>query len=283
MIHKSANNLPSEDRVDKVVGNSPSGGGGAVAIITFLGTGTSSGVPMIACDCEVCTSPNKKDNRLRSSIMVQSETTTFVIDTTPDFRYQMLREKVKKLDAIVYTHSHKDHVAGLDDIRAFNYFQNKPIDIFATTATQEALKQEFSYAFADKKYPGIPELQLHTIDKDVFTVGDIEVIPIPVMHLHMPVLGFRIKDFTYITDANFISEESRKKIKGSKILVLNALRKKKHISHFTLQEAIDLSNELGAEQTYFTHMSHQMGLHEDINEQLSAGKHLAYDGLRFEI
>ncbi len=291
MTNQVADNNSLANSKDKIVDN-PSPAvrdlrlgvdGGAMAVITFLGTGTSSGVPMIACECEVCTSSNKKDNRLRSSILVQSENTSFVIDTTPDFRYQMLREKVKELDAVVYTHSHKDHVAGLDDIRAFNYFQNKPIDIFATLATQEALKQEFSYAFADKKYPGIPELKMHIINTEAFTVGDILVTPVPLLHLHMPVLGFRIKDFTYITDANFISEESKAKIKGSKILILNALRKEKHISHFSLQEAINLSNELGAEQTYFTHLSHQMGLHEVINEELPVGKHLAYDGLSFEV
>lgn len=266
---------------NKFAGNLSLGGEGAV--ITFLGTGTSSGVPMIACACEVCTSSNPKDKRLRSSILVESANTTFVIDTTPDFRYQMLREEVKKVDAVVFTHSHKDHVAGLDDIRAFNYFQKKAIDVYATEATQAALRKEFSYVFADKKYPGIPDLKLHTIENESFIVGDILVTPIPVMHLDMPVLGFRIKDFTYITDANFISPEAKEKIKGSKILVLNALRKEKHVSHFTLDEAIELADELVIPQTYFTHLSHQMGLHEAVTKDLPAGKSLAYDGLSFEV
>ena len=193
--------------------------------VTFLGTGTSSGVPMICCDCEVCTSTDTKDTRLRSSILVQSANTTFIIDTTPDFRYQMLRINNKKLDAVLFTHPHKDHVAGLDDIRAYNYFQKKPMDIFANTLTQETLFREFQYAFAEKKYPGIPQINLHTIDNASFMIGDIPVTPIKVLHLKMPVLGFRMGDFTYITDANSIDDAEKEKIKGSKVLVLNALRK----------------------------------------------------------
>jgi phosphoribosyl 1,2-cyclic phosphate phosphodiesterase len=247
--------------------------------ITFLGTGTSSGIPMIACNCEVCTSTDKKDNRLRASILVQSSTTTIVVDTTPDFRYQMLREKVKKIDAVLFTHPHKDHIAGLDDIRAFNYFQQSSINIYANTLTQEALKKEFSYIFAEKKYPGIPEIDLRTIDRQPFVIGDITIIPIPVWHLHMPVLGFRFGDFTYITDANKIEAEERKKITGSKIMVLNALREKKHISHFNLAEAIEIIQQLKVPEAYFIHLSHQIGKHHDVEKNLPAGIHLAYDGL----
>ena len=247
--------------------------------ITFLGTGTSSGIPMIACNCEVCTSTDKKDNRLRASILVQSSTTTIVVDTTPDFRYQMLREKVKKIDAVLFTHPHKDHIAGLDDIRAFNYFQQSSINIYANTLTQEALKKEFSYIFAEKKYPGIPEIDLRTIDRQPFVIGDITIIPIPVWHLHMPVLGFRFGDFTYITDANKIEAEERKKINGSKIMVLNALREKKHISHFNLAEAIEIIQQLKVPEAYFIHLSHQIGKHQDVEKNLPAGIHLAYDGL----
>jgi phosphoribosyl 1,2-cyclic phosphate phosphodiesterase len=247
--------------------------------ITFLGTGTSSGIPMIACNCEVCTSTDKKDNRLRASILVQSSTTTIVVDTTPDFRYQMLREKVKKIDAVLFTHPHKDHIAGLDDIRAFNYFQQSSINIYANTLTQEALKKEFSYIFAEKKYPGIPEIDLRTIDRQPFVIGDITIIPIPVWHLHMPVLGFRFGDFTYITDANKIEAEERKKITGSKIMVLNALREKKHISHFNLAEAIEIIQQLKVPEAYFIHLSHQIGKHQDVENNLPAGIHLAYDGL----
>ena len=251
--------------------------------ITFLGTGTSSGVPMICCDCEVCTSINPLDNRLRSSILVQSASTTFVIDTTPDFRTQMLRINNKKLDAVLFTHPHKDHVAGLDDIRAYNYFQEKPMDIYANTLTQETLLRDYHYAFAEKKYPGLPQINLHTIDDTPFMIGDIAITPIIVWHMKMFVYGFRMGDFTYITDANRIDEAEKEKIKGSKVLVLNALRKEKHLSHFTLDEAVEMANELRVAQTYFTHISHQLGLHNTINAHLSPHIQLAYDGLKLHI
>jgi phosphoribosyl 1,2-cyclic phosphate phosphodiesterase len=247
--------------------------------ITFLGTGTSSGVPMIACDCEVCQSIDPKDKRLRSSILVESSTTTFVIDTTPDFRYQMLRINNKKLDAVLFTHPHKDHTAGLDDIRAYNYFQNKPMEVYANIATATGLRREFDYVFADKKYPGIPKINLNIIDEAPFSIGDIKVIPILVWHLKMPVFGYRMGDFTYITDANKIDEIEKEKIKGSKILVLNALRKEKHISHFNLEEAVNLALELKIPEVYFTHISHQLGKHKDVNSTLLKYMHLAYDGL----
>ncbi|MCW3073315.1 MAG: beta-lactamase [Flaviaesturariibacter sp.] len=247
--------------------------------ITFLGTGTSSGVPMIACRCEVCTSTDKKDNRLRSSILVQSATTTIVVDTTPDFRYQMLRANVRQLDAVLFTHSHKDHIAGLDDVRAYNFFQDIPMKLYANQMTIDALMREFAYAFADKKYPGVPNLELNTIDMTPFFIGDIPVTPILVWHLKMPVFGFRFGAFTYITDANHIEEEEKQKIWGSKVLVLNALRKEKHISHFTLDEAIELASELQIPQAYFTHISHQLGKHETISGELPEGIHLAHDGL----
>ncbi|HEX4876837.1 MAG TPA: MBL fold metallo-hydrolase [Chitinophagaceae bacterium] len=246
--------------------------------VTFLGTGTSSGVPMIGCDCEVCTSVDKKDKRLRSSILVQSASTSLVVDTGPDFRYQMLRQKVKHLDAVVFTHPHKDHLAGLDDVRAFNFFSKKHIDIYADSLTEEAVRRDFYYAFTDTKYPGIPELNLHTISDEPFIVGDIPVIPVQVWHLKMPVLGFRFGKFTYITDANRIDDAEKDKIRGSEVLVLNALRKQKHISHFTLNEAIELSGELKAGTAYFTHLSHQMGKHAEIEAELPDNIHLAYDG-----
>ena len=251
--------------------------------ITFLGTGTSSGVPMIACSCEVCTSSDPKDNRLRSSILVESEKTTLVVDTTPDFRFQMLKEKVKKMDAVLFTHTHKDHVAGLDDIKAFNYFQQSAIDVYANELTQRSLKNEFHYIFAEHKYPGIPDIKLHEIKEEPFLAHDIPVIPIKAWHLKMPVLGFRFGDFTYITDANRIEESEKEKIRGSKILVLNALRHKAHISHFTLQEAIDLAKELEIPNAYFTHISHQLGLHETVNKTLPGGCALAHDGLQLRL
>jgi len=251
--------------------------------ITFLGTGTSQGVPVIACDCEVCTSTDPHDKRLRTSILIEGDDKTVVIDSGPDFRYQMLRAGVKHLDAIVFTHEHKDHVAGMDDIRAFNYRQNAPVDVYATTRVQEALKREFSYIFAEFKYPGIPQINLHTIGLDPFDIGSLHFIPVEVMHYKLPVLGFRIKDFTYITDAKTVSETEKQKIKGTKILVINALQTQSHISHFTLDEAILFAQEIGAEKTYFTHISHRLGLHEVMSQQLPPNIEFAYDGLKLSV
>jgi len=252
--------------------------------ITFLGTGTSQGVPLIGCQCGICLSTDPKDKRLRSSIMIESESTTVVIDSGPDFRQQLLRQDVRKLDALIFTHSHKDHIAGMDDIRAFNYLQGKPVDVFASIETQEVIRNEFPYVFSNSNYPGIPKLNMHTLDGDTpFKVGDLSFLPIRVMHHKMPVLGFRINDFTYITDANFIEEEELKKVLGSKVLVLNALRREEHISHFTLDQAIALSVRMGASQTYFTHISHQLGLYADVEKELPYGINLAYDTLSINI
>lgn len=251
--------------------------------ITFLGTGTSQGVPIIGCTCPVCTSPNKKDNRLRCAILVQVGDTNIVIDSGPDFRYQMLRAHVNKLDAIVFTHGHKDHVAGLDDVRAYNYFQQKAMPIYATLETQATLKREFSYVFDNPNYPGIPQLELITIDGDKpFNVCGVEIQPIRVKHYYMEVLAFRIGDFTYITDANYIAPEELDKVRGSNTVVLTALRHEKHPSHFTLAESIAIATDLAPEHTYFTHISHQLGLHNEVNQTLPAGMHLAYDGLELE-
>jgi phosphoribosyl 1,2-cyclic phosphate phosphodiesterase len=251
--------------------------------IKFLGTGTSSGIPMIGCQCEVCVSKDPKDNRLRSSIMVSSPTTSLVVDTTPDFRYQMLRTNTRHVDAIVFTHPHKDHIAGLDDIRAFNFFSRKPMELFANSLTEEALRRDFYYAFAERKYPGVPEINLNLITTDPFKVGDIPVQPIEVWHMKMPVLGFRFGKFTYITDANKLDNDAKEKVRGSEVMVLNALRKEPHISHFSLSEAISLVKELGVPKAYFTHISHQLGLHEEISRELPEGIELAYDGLSLNI
>ncbi len=251
--------------------------------IKFLGTGTSSGIPMIGCECEVCLSKDPKDDRLRSSIMVSSPTTSLVVDTTPDFRYQMLRTNTKHVDAIVFTHPHKDHIAGLDDIRAFNFFSRKPMELFANSLTEEALRRDFYYAFAERKYPGVPEINLNLITTDPFKVGDIPVQPIEVWHMKMPVLGFRFGKFTYITDANKLDNDAKEKVRGSEVMVLNALRKEPHISHFSLSEAISLVKELGVPKAYFTHISHQLGLHEEISRELPDGIELAYDGLSLNI
>lgn len=248
--------------------------------VTFLGTGTSSGVPMIGCNCAVCKSSNTKDSRLRSSILVQSKTTTIVVDTTPDFRYQMLSHKVHQIDAILFTHPHKDHMAGLDDVRAYNLFSGKPMPVYCNTLTEEAIRRDYYYAFAEKKYPGVPDLTMHAIHDTAFTIGDLIIEPILVWHLKMPVLGFRFGPFTYITDANSIDEAEKNKIKGSDTMVVNALRKQPHLSHFTLDEAIELVHELSVPNAYFTHISHQLGLHDEINEILPKGMQLAYDGLQ---
>jgi phosphoribosyl 1,2-cyclic phosphate phosphodiesterase len=234
---------------------------------------------MIGCSCEVCTSTDKRDNRLRSSILVQSATTTFVVDTTPDFRYQMLRAGVKSLDAVLFTHPHKDHIAGLDDVRAYNYLQQRTMPVFASQMTIDGLMREFAYAFADKRYPGVPQIELNSITDTPFYIGDIPVQPITVWHLRMPVYGFRFGPFTYITDANRIDGVELAKIRGSRAMVLNALRNEPHISHFTLHEAMSVVREVEVPQAYFTHISHQLGRHADVCHQLPQGMALAYDGL----
>jgi phosphoribosyl 1,2-cyclic phosphate phosphodiesterase len=234
---------------------------------------------MIACDCPVCQSPDKKDKRLRSSILVQSANTTLAVDAGPDFRYQMLRANVKHLDAIVFTHPHKDHIAGLDDVRAFNFFSQQPMKVFANEMTQEVIIREFPYAFYETRYPGLPEIQLNTIDLTPFTVGDIPITPVEVWHLKMPVMGFRFGKFTYITDANHIETAEKEKVRGSEVLVLNTLRKEKHISHYSLSEGIEVARDLGVPNTYFTHLSHQMGKHADVEKELPEGFHLSWDGL----
>ena len=238
---------------------------------------------MIGCDCPVCHSTDTKDKRLRSSIMVESATTRLVVDTGPDFRYQMLRQQVKKLDAVVFTHPHKDHMAGLDDIRAFNYFSKRHMNIYADSLTEEALRRDFYYAFSDTRYPGIPELNLNTITEEPFLVGDIPVQPIQVWHHRMPVLGFRFGAFTYITDANRIEPDQQQKIIGSERLVLNALRKQDHLSHFTLEQALLLIDQLHIPRGYLTHISHQLGKHAEVEAELPPHIHLSFDGMVLEL
>lgn len=253
--------------------------------VTFLGTGTSSGVPMIGCDCKVCTSIDLRDQRLRSSLLLSINQHNYAIDCGPDFRQQMLSNKIKQLHGIIYTHEHHDHTSGLDDIRGFNYFMNQPMNLYLTERVESAIKKEFAYVFDENKYPGIPEVNLINIhaQADFVLCNGTTVTPIEVMHLRLPVLGFRIGNFSYITDANFISEASIQKLKGTEILVLNALRHEKHISHFTLNEAIKMSRTIGAKQTYFTHISHQLGLHNEVAPNLPTGFSLAYDGLSIEV
>lgn len=252
--------------------------------VTFLGTGTSQGVPVIACTCAVCTSTDKKNNRLRTSVLIETDDKTIVVDSGPDFRYQLLREKVKDLDAVLFTHEHKDHIAGLDDIRPFNYLLHKVIDVYATERVQNALKREFYYIFADTKYHGLPQINLHTVvNGEDFQIGKSTITPIEVMHHLLPITGYRIGDFTYITDAKTITSAGVEKIRGTKVLVINALQKEAHISHFTLNEAIHFAQLVGAEMTYLTHISHNLGLHEEVEQELPANIRLAYDGLKIDL
>ncbi|MBI1305964.1 MAG: MBL fold metallo-hydrolase [Bacteroidetes bacterium] len=247
--------------------------------VTFLGTGTSQGVPLIGCQCDVCLSKDPMDNRLRSSIHIQTETESIVVDTGPDFRQQMLRSGITNLDAVLFTHGHKDHTAGFDDIRAFNFIQQRDMEVYADERVDHILRKDFDYVFAEVTYPGVPRANIHIINDDPFFIGNTFITPVKTLHYKLPVYGFRIEDFTYITDANFISEEEIEKIKGSRVVVLNALRREKHISHFNLEEALVMADKIGAETTYFTHISHQLGRHEEVSSELPGGIRLAHDQL----
>jgi len=251
--------------------------------VTFLGTGTSQGIPMIACSCEVCQSNDTRDKRLRVSLHLETAGKSFIIDTGPDFRQQMLRESITQVDAILFTHEHKDHTAGMDDVRGFNYAQKKAMPIYAQERVIDQLKREFAYAFDENKYPGVPELHVHLIDEKPFEIEGVNILPIPVKHFLLDIFGYRIGDFTYITDANFIADKDLEKIKGTKVLVLNALRKTPHVSHFTLEEALEIIEKVNPEKAYITHISHQLGKHEEVQKELPANVFLAYDGLKITI
>lgn len=220
---------------------------------------------------------------MRTSVLVEIKGRNYVIDTGPDFRQQMLREEVKHLEAVLITHGHKDHIGGLDDVRSFNFISGKPIDVYASDPVQRAIKKEFSYAFAAYKYPGVPNIKLHCLKNHSISINGTLVSPVQVMHHKLPVLGFRIGDFTYITDASYIPPDERKKIIGTKTLVINALRKSPHLSHFNLDKALEEIEEVAPERAYLVHMSHKMGLHREVEEELPANVHLAYDGLKIEV
>lgn len=253
-----------------------------IGTVRILGSGTSQGIPMIACGCDVCHSNDPRDKRLRASILLEMNGSNYCVDAGPDFRYQLLRENVTSLEGILFTHEHKDHIAGLDDVRAFNFLSQKPMNVYCSKNVDTALRREFHYIFEEKDYPGLPKLNIIPIDKNPFSLNGINVLPIEVMHYNLPVLGFRIGNFAYITDAKTVSEEERTKLKNVDVLIINALHKYPHISHFNLEEAIDFIDDIQPRQAYLTHISHLFGKHEDILTELPSNVSVLYDGMNFE-
>jgi len=252
-------------------------------IVTFLGTGTSQGVPVIACNCPVCNSIDFKDKRLRSAVHIQTGTTSFIIDIGPDFRQQVLREKILTLDAILLTHEHKDHTAGLDDVRSYNFKQNKDMPVYGKKEVLEQLRTEFQYIFNGTKYPGVPRVELKEIGNSTFSINELAIEPVEVFHYKLPVFGFKIADFAYITDAKTIAKKEKAKLRGLDVLVLNALQHNAHISHLTLEEALALIEELKPKEAYLTHISHYLGLARNVEQILPENVHLAYDGLKLSL
>ena len=252
-------------------------------LITLLGTGTSSGVPLIACTCEVCRSVDFRDKRLRTSVHIAVDGQSFIIDTGPDFRQQVLRLNLRQLDAVFFTHEHKDHTAGLDEIRAYNFVSGQDMPVYGRPTVLAQLQREFAYIFADHKYPGTPHVRLHEISNTPFDVQGVRITPIEVMHHKLPVFGYRIGNFTYLTDLNHISEEELEKTKGTEVLVLDALQRQAHISHFTLDQAVALAQRIGAGQTYFVHISHKLGLHREVEKELPSHIRLGYDGMQIRL
>lgn len=251
--------------------------------VVVLGSGTSQGIPVIACECDVCKSKNEKDNRTRSSILIQVGEENYVVDTGPDFRFQMLREKVKSLRGVLFTHEHKDHVAGMDDVRAYNHLESRPMEVYCTERVEMALRREFHYVFSEERYPGIPKVDLFRIDDEAIELrNDLKVLPINVMHYKMPVKGFRFGDFAYITDAKKIESQEINKLKGVKTLIINALHRSEHLSHFNLEQALDFIKKVQPEKSYLTHISHLFGKHSDVELELPSNVYLAYDGLKLE-
>ncbi len=248
--------------------------------MVILGSGTSQGVPVIACDCLVCQSEDPKDKRTRASILIQVGNENYVIDAGPDFRFQMLREKVKSLRGVIFTHEHKDHVAGLDDVRAFNYIESRPMEVFCTERVENALRREFHYIFSADRYPGIPKIELFRFDQEEIKLrNNLNLIPIDVLHYKMPVKGFRFGDFTYITDAKKINNSEIAKIMNSETLVINTLHRSEHLSHFNLEEALEVINLVNPKKAYLTHISHLFGKHSEVELELPENVFLAYDGL----
>ena len=248
--------------------------------VIFLGTGTSQGVPMLGCSCLVCNSTNFKDKRLRSSILISISNFNILIDIGPDFRYQMLRTNCCYIDAVLFTHKHRDHTAGIDDLRPIYYKQKKPIPLYAEEIVFDYIRSGFDYLFGLKDYPGKPKFKLNNIINEPFFISNIKVTPIRVMHHKLPVFGYRVGDLSYITDANYISEQEKEKIIGTKLLIVNSLQKDKHISHYNLKETLKLINELKPNKAYLTHIGHGMGLHQQVEQELPENVHLAYNNLQ---
>ena len=247
--------------------------------LTFLGTGTSQGVPMIGCGCEVCKSSDPRDKRLRASVLVEHEGLRILVDAGPDFRYQMLRAGVSSLDAILLTHNHKDHTGGLDDIRAFNYLEKKATQIYCEKYVEESLRKEYSYAFEEIRYPGAPEWDVHIIDDKPFTVNGVEIIPIRGRHFKLPVLGYRFGNIAYCTDMNHIPDEEYEKLQNLDHFIINCVRRGRHISHYSLEQAIEVAQKVGAKHSWLTHLSHQLPCYEDLKKELPEGILPAFDGL----
>ena len=251
--------------------------------LTFLGTGTSQGVPVITCPCSVCHSDDPRDRRLRTSALVTTDDgANILIDIGPDFRQHMLTHGESHLDAILITHAHRDHVAGIDDIRPFNYTQNRAMEMFMNAEAAHALRRDYHYIFAAHQYPGLPEANLHVVDAPFVAAGE-TVVPIRALHKDLPVLGFRIGPLAYVTDANHIDDAELEKLKGVRVLVINALRQEKHFSHYCLPEALEIIHRVQPQRAFLTHASHEMGLHAQVQPTLPDGVALAYDGLSVEI
>jgi len=251
--------------------------------VTFLGTGTSGGVPLIGCQCRVCKSTDPRDKRLRTSILIRKDDLTISIDCGPDFRQQMLREDVRYLDAVLMTHQHKDHTGGIDDIRSFNFLSRKAVDFYCDHLTELGIKEQYAYAFANTEYPYLPKMNFIRINDSPFNIGALHVVPIEVMHATMPVKAYHFGDFTFVTDAKTIAKEERDKIRGTKILVINALRPEPHYSHLSIDEAIEIIDDIKPEQAYLIHMSHQFGLHAEVEKTLPANIKVAFDGLKIKV
>ena len=247
--------------------------------VTFLGSGTSQGIPVVACSCDVCKSTNSKDKRLRSSVLIETNDTVLLIDAGPDFRYQMLRKQVGQLDAILITHAHRDHTAGLDDVRSFNFIYRKSMDIYASKNDQKEIKREFSYAFGAVDYPGLPKYNLRTLTDEDFNINGIGITPLRALHRSMEVYGFRIGDFAYITDTNYIPGSTLAQLDNVRYMVVSAVRKEPHVSHYNLEQAVKVLQFINPEMGYVTHLSHLMGFHDEVEKELPPGIRLAYDGL----